>query len=545
MSRLRVLPPAGDAFDSELTGDEIVIGRSSECDLTIADRYLSRKHAKLVRDGERWLLEDLGSRNGTSLNGSPIDEPAEIRPGDEIQLSGSLIKVRSEEAPSHSSALSEHTIFRPASDLIDSQATASSSVEAQPADVNERLSLLNDLHQALSRPIELDELLDLILARAFEHLKPEEGSVFLKGSDGRYRRAAFRSSAGDQEEYLYSETLIDEVAEKGMAALVLDVADDARFAEAQSIRASGVRSLVAAPLLDPEGSLGMIALSSRLHRRQFSEADMELLVSVASIAALRIRNVALAAEAAERQRMQLELKKARRIQEALLPTEVPEVRGFELHGGNIPFSGVSGDFYQVTERGGGEECILMLADVSGKGMDASLLTASLSALSAGPIEIGQPPDEIFSMVSRQLHSRTTPEKFATAFLAVLESATGKLVYASAGHNPTLLVRASGDVDLLNPTGMPIGLMPAAVYTREETEMGPGDLLVIYTDGFSEAANPDGEEYGLERLSGLCSSQRSLGLEELAAAIEEDLERFAAGEPFADDRTLVMARRLDT
>ena len=254
--------------------------------------------------------------------------------------------------------------------------------------------------------------------------------------------------------------------------------------------------------------------------------------------------MALAADAAERQRMEVELEKAARIQNALRQ-DFPKIQGYELHGANVPSDFVSGDYYQGVARRNGEECVLYLVDVSGHGMDASILTASVEALSAGPIEVGQPPDEIFSMVSRQLHRRTTPEKFATAFLAVLESATGKLTYASAGHNPAILVRASGEVELLNPTGMPIGLMPSATYTSQENQMAPGDLLVMYTDGYSEAANPESEEYGLERLSEVCSRERTLELEDLERAIEEDLGRFVAGEPFVDDRTLVLARRVGT
>jgi serine phosphatase RsbU (regulator of sigma subunit) len=333
------------------------------------------------------------------------------------------------------------------------------------------------------------------------------------------------------------------VAEKNLAALVLDAWTDARFAEAQSIRFSGVRSLIAAPLLAPEGSLGMIVLESRLQVRQFSEEDLELLVSLAAVAALHLRNLKLTREAEERRRLEEELALARRIQMALLPSQLPEVPGWELHGANLPSRVVSGDYYEVVPRTEGREVVVMIADVSGKGMAASLLTASLQAFSAGPVEDGLPPDEICARLSRLLYRRTPPEKYATALLAVFEPETGRLRYTNAGHNPGLLVRAGGEVEELKPTGVPLGLLSAAQYRAGEATLAPGDFLILYTDGICEAVDPDDEEYGLERIKKVCRDHRGEPCAGLAAALERDLESFARGVPYADDRTIVLARRL--
>jgi serine phosphatase RsbU (regulator of sigma subunit) len=305
---------------------------------------------------------------------------------------------------------------------------------------------------------------------------------------------------------------------------------------------SGVRSLVAAPLLDPDGCPGMIALNSRAHLRRFSEEDMELLVSLASVAAMRIRNIALAEEAAQRRVLQKELSLAREIQVGLLPERLPELPGFDLQAFNIPSRAVSGDFYQVQERFGGRECVLMLADVSGKGMAASLLTASLEALSAGPIEVGHPPEEICARLSRRLYVRTAPERYATAFVAVLEPATGKLSYANAGHNPALLLRRDGPCEELGATGVPLGLLPTADYAAEERTLGPGDCLVVYTDGVTEAANPTGDEYGMERLEKALREHVGESVPGLVLALEKDLMDFAHGVPFGDDQTLIVLRR---
>ena len=274
----------------------------------IADRFLSRQHARLFREGEDWMAEDLGSRNGTLLNGKPIEEPTKVRIGDDLQLCGSVVSVRAASViPSgrrepSSTDFGQHTVFKRAAELIDSQSDSAGDTDAPDAlrRFADRLSMLNDIHQTLSGSIELQDLLDLILARAFDHLGPEEGVIYLRREEGDFYRAAYRSTPGQETDYTFSTTLISEVAEKGMAALVLDVETDERFAEARSILSSGIRSLVAAPLLDPEGTLGMIALSSRAHLRRFAEDDMELLVSLASVAAMHLRNISLAAEAVSR-----------------------------------------------------------------------------------------------------------------------------------------------------------------------------------------------------------------------------------------------------
>jgi serine phosphatase RsbU (regulator of sigma subunit)/pSer/pThr/pTyr-binding forkhead associated (FHA) protein len=534
-----------------MEADSIVIGRSSQCDLTIADRFLSRRHARVFRGDAGWFIEDLGSRNGTLVNGRLVAAPSLLTEGDEVQLSGSLIQVAAVAPDSavitHDRGLPGHTIFRPASDLIESQRSVPpegrQSVDALQR-YTDRLQLLNEVHQALARSVELSVLLELILARAFEHLRPEEGVILLKGRTGGYEQAAFRTTDPDARRYAISETLVREVAEKGLAALVLDVETDERFSAAESIIGSGIRSLIAAPLQDQEGALGMIALSSRLNRRQFGEDDLQLLTSLASVAALRIRNLALTEEAAERRRLETELKLARQIQVALLPDRLPDLPGWALYSTTVPSRGVSGDFYEVIPRGEGTEAVLIVTDVSGKGIAASLLTASLEALLVGPIESGLPPEAICRQVSRRLFERTPAAKYATAFLAVLAPATGRLRYTNAGHNPALLVRADGEVERLGPTGTPLGLLPESAFSGLDRALDAGDTLVIYTDGITEAVNPHEEEFGLDRLAAICCEQRAASLEELATTIERTLDDFAEGVPYADDRTVLIARRLE-
>jgi len=258
---------------------------------------------------------------------------------------------------------------------------------------------------------------------------------------------------------------------------------------------------------------------------------------------MRIRNLRLAEEAAERKRLDREVKLARDIQMALLPDRLPEVPGWELHGGNSPSRGVSGDLFKVVERTPGCDYALFLADVSGKGIGAALLTASLEALVAAQIEQKVAPDQACTLVSRLLYERTSPEKYATGFLGILDAGSGALCYTSAGHNPGLVVRGDGSTEWLRASGMPLGLMPVGGYTSADVTLGAGDTVVLYTDGITEANNREEEEFGEERLEAVCIANRHLPPRELADALDRELEAFAQGVPYADDRTVVILQKV--
>jgi serine phosphatase RsbU (regulator of sigma subunit) len=538
--RLRVTPPIGDPFDHLCEGDALVVGRSSKADLVLSDRFLSRQHARFYREGDAWMVEDLGSRNTTLLNGRPLAVPARVSAGDLVKLSETVISVEGFDTAAPGPK-SEDKVRTSSSDTIVLR-SASELLAAAERESAGRLKLLNDVHRALAAPLSLEELLEAVLDRTFAHLGPEEAVIFLKKAHGGVERAAGRRLPSARGDFFYSRSLESEVAEKGQAALVLDAQTDERFAAAESILSSGVRSLIAAPLLDSAGSLGMIVLSSRIHVRRFAEQDLELLVALGAVAALRVRNLFLAEEGARRRALEKEMALAREIQLALLPEHLPEIPGYSVFAVNDASRAVSGDFYEFQGRDEGDEQVIVIADVSGKGMAASLLAASFDALLMGPIEVGHPPDLICAKISRRLFMKTPPERYVTAFIAALDPATGRVSYTNAGHNPGLLVRADGTVQRLEANGLPLGLFPVLEYERVDVVLGPGDLLLLYTDGITEAANPRSEEFGLERLQAVVRRHAQEPLVALAVAIETAVEVFADGTPFGDDRTMVLLRR---
>lgn len=544
MITLRVSPARGRSFESVIDEESAVIGRSSRVEVTVRDPYMSRRHARLFLDDDRWKIEDLKSRQGTTLNGEKIEEPTPLSTGDVIGLATSIVTVVTL-AP-HRNGSDGHAIFRPASDVLFDSRTPMPRKGERAGESSgghyARLHTLNEIHDALGRSVALDELLELILERVFDLLKPQQACVFLRSDSGEFESVGHRCMPGTKQDLAPSKTLIDEVIGKEMAALVVDADQDERFAGASSLRDAGVRSLVAAPLLDPDGGLGMIVLCSSASERQFSQADLELLVSLASVAAMRVRNLALAEEAAERKRLEKEVSLAREIQVALMPQNLPQLNGYEMHAGNIPSRGVSGDFYEAVERLGGRECILMMVDVSGKGIGASLVAQYIEASCSALIEDGHPPAEIITRLSHSLHRRTPIERYATVFLTVLEPETGMLTYVNAGHVPGLLCRHDGTVDHLPSIGYPIGLINGASYQQHSAQIEPGESLILFTDGFTEAENSDEVEYGIERFSRLCEQKRELDPRPFARVIERELDDYVGGASYEDDRTILIVKR---
>lgn len=543
MVTLDIRPFDGAPFEVPVDTESLVIGRSAEADVSISDRSLSRRHARLFLDGGALMIEDLGSRHGTFVNGSQIDEPVVVLAGDVISLAGSTITLRElgeQEEPS-----TAQSVFRSAETILDqARSRAPDPAEAGHDELRrwaERLGIVNEVHEALAQSGGIDELLDLILDRVFLHLRPQHGAIFLKEGDD-IVCVRHRTRPGACEEFPESRSLVSEVIGKGQAAVVTDARTDARFVDARSMHVAGVRTLVAAPLMTPDGALGMIVLCSDTLASQFSEEDLELLVPLASAAALRIRNVKLAEEAAERRRYEREVAIARRIQEVLLPSQMPVLTGYGVYGSNTPSLGVSGDYFQVFGRAESEECVLLLADVSGKGIAASLITAYLDALCCCTLDTGLGPGASFQEISRRLHLRTPPDRFATAFLGFLDLATGSLRFASAGHDPAILQRRDGSVEWLERTGVPLGLFPDMGYDTGEAQLDPGDTLMVYSDGLTEAANPADEEFGRERLARVCLENRERGPESIAAALDAALENFVEGRPYHDDRTVVIVQR---
>ncbi|MGE5126730.1 MAG: SpoIIE family protein phosphatase [Betaproteobacteria bacterium] len=546
---LRLEPRDGPVFRHQAQGAAVVLGRSSKADVVLADRFLSRLHARLfVRDGA-WFVEDLGSRNTTFLNDRPVSGAMPVRPGDVIRLAESRVVIEGQDGTSGAGPagdglagagderLPDSTILRSATMLLAAERPPRSAGEALLAG---RLKLLNEVHRALARPIALGALLDLILDRAFAQLSPDEGAIFLQRPDGGFDRAASRRAPGVGGEYLYSRRLAQEVTGKGVAALVVDAGLDERFSASESIVASGARGILAAPLLDSEGCLGMIVLSARRRPRPFSEDDLELLVALAAAAALRIRTIALTEETARRRLLDKELELAHDIQMAMLPRSFPACPEVEIAAVLRPARSVGGDLYDVVGDGG--KLWLLVGDVSGKGVGAALFMAVTKTLFRAIAPGASSVAEAVSRVNRELARDNERAMFVTAFAARLELASGELEYVNAGHNPTYRLHAGGGcAPLAGAVSPALGAVEDHDYRASRARLDAGDGLLLYTDGVVEAHNAQEEEFHALRLESYLAACAGVTAQELVRGLVERVEEFANDVAQYDDLTVLGLR----
>ena len=526
------------------------LGRSSANDLPIADRTLSRSHAKISVAGETAVLEDLESRNGTMLNGVRIAEPVALHPGDRIVVGETTIEFNVEatarvvlDAPEKESPL-EKTFYRSSADLVSShRVEASRQLGAEELSrLNTSLRILNEVSVELLSDIPIGRLLTLILDKIFAYMNPDRGLLLLADETGTLKPEAVKFAPSvDPSDIRLSRTLRKAVVEERNGLLMIDTETDGKLGTADSIRLQGITSCIAAPLVVNEEAIGLIYLDARLGKRSFSEEDLRLLSSLANAAAIKIQNTRLQVESVAKQRIEREMALAWEVQRRLLPDRPPEMPRSELFGRTIPSRTVSGDYYDFYERPGGRVDIVV-ADVCGKGMAASILAASVEAAFQAWAGEDFAPGKICVRLNEMVHRRTSPEKFVTFFAALYDPASGEVVFANAGHNPGIVLRSDGSAELLESQGLPLGLFPGRAYPDGSVTLGSGDLLVLYTDGVTEASNPDEAEFGLERLTEVVRAHRTASLEDLEVAINEELGAFASGVPFADDRTLVLLRR---
>jgi len=295
------------------------------------------------------------------------------------------------------------------------------------------------------------------------------------------------------------------------------------------------------PLATRRRIVGCIVLGGKLSEEPYTREDRQLLLSVAGQAAIALDYAQLIGQAADRERVRRELEIAQEVQEALFPQRSPELATLDYIGVSRPARILGGDYFDFIDLGG-RRMALALADLSGKGISAALLMASLqAALRSHAAQWGSDVAALVSDVNDQLCASTAANKFATLFYGVYDDASRRLVYVNAGHNPPLVAGPRGEIRRLTTGGMVVGVLPGQTYESESIELLPGDALVVYTDGATDAADAADEPFGEARLAELVAAHRGDSPEALRDAVLAALSRHAAGVPFEDDVSLVIAK----
>jgi phosphoserine phosphatase RsbU/P len=521
-----------------LDRDVMRIGRASQNAIQIADPTVSKEHAEITRNGDRLTIRDLGSRNGTRVNGIEVQEPAAIRDGDAIEIGKVFARVTIEGGEAK-------TVFTPAAQLSSALNLGAREIIAgggpTGADAGRLVRLLVDAGRMLVLPRPLRETCDEIL-RVVEQAVPATRLVILMvpAKGGEPEQVAARLKGGSSRQPLaISRSILDRVLEDCASVVIGDAAADPRFMGQHSIVAQSIRSAMAVPLFDNERVLGVLYADSVDPTTTFSREQLEVLTLLGNMAAVKITNSRLLEAEQKNQRIAMELATATRIQRQLLP-EPPMVPGWTVDTRLETCHEVGGDLYDFHVRADGS-LVFMLGDVAGKGMGAALLM-SLALSSARTLyELSADPAELVARLNAVMHRSTDRGRFVTLFVGVLDPVTGVLSYVNAGHNPPALFSA-GATQRLEAGGVPVGVLEDAKFERGEVTIARGGLLAVFTDGIPEA-DRGGEMYEEERmLAVLGAGVAEPTLDALGRRLLESVDAFMAGTRRTDDITLLLLRR---
>lgn len=532
--RLQVHEAAGER---EIAIDHFpyTIGRRETNDLRLSGSEVSREHAEIVADGGRVLLRDRESRYGTSVNGETVAE-CELRPGDRVRLGrggGADLVVLAD---------GDH-------------ASMGRSVTGARDDLRQITALLAGF-RALGSGRVLQDVLALVLDASIEVSGAERAFIMLSSQDGGLE---FKLARGRDKQTLTDATFAtsrkipEEVFRSGQTKVVADLLDAGLADVHMGTVALGIRHVVCVPLnfvqyvesADAKGEdrrIGVLYLDSRERGSLASESTRSALETLASEASVAIENARLYREKLEKAKLEHEMRVAAEIQQALLPKARPSLGFVEAAAASVPCRSIGGDFFDYLDDLG-TSFGFTLGDVAGKGPPAALLSALMQGMFAAHAYTPEGPSTAVAQINRALYRRGIESRFVTIMLGSV-TIDGRLTYCNGGHNPPFVIGRSG-VRRLEAGGPVVGLLERATFGQDTVQLDPGDVVVIFSDGVSEAMNTASDEFGDSRLlevaqAGLQESVHAQ-VERIIAAVRE----FAKGAPQSDDITVMVLRYLGT
>lgn len=419
--------------------------------------------------------------------------------------------------------------------------------------VVDKLRLLLDITKTISRSLDLNEVLNLVMDTLDSLIPYDAAGIYLvkcsrpvaEWEDGRDETCVFHAEAVrgydivDLQELRLKmgEGLIGHVALSTKPFISPDVRNEPRYINARA----RTRSEMVAPIISNEEVIGVFDLESD-ELNAYSQDDLEVLMLLASQVAIIIEKVMLHEQLIEKQRLETQLEVARQVQLQLLPAKDPQLEGLDISAYNFPTEEVSGDYYDWT-RIFEDQIGIVIADVSGKGVPAALLMAFLRASLRAASHIGYAPHISMSKVNYLLWESIERNQFVTAFYGILDATNRTLAYSNAGHNPPLVIDADGNARFEERGGVPLGMFRDTRYYEYFLTIEPGQILVLYTDGVTEATNTAGEEYGRERLVAAVRRSRKSSARELIDLIHRDMIEWTDGRGATDDVTFFIVKAL--
>ena len=544
MAEITVKSAEGGKERFPLVRDRVTIGRSRESDIFLPDQWLSRHHAEIRREGAVFVVVDLGSKNGTLLNGDQIASTQRLHNGDVITL-GEHILTFSDDSAGEDEGAPEGTRIFSARELSDIRTRPS----LDPEELARQSRVLGVLQEAMRQLVQhqpLDTLFETILNLLFEAVPAERAAILLLEGEAREPVIkASRARKGQTPPARVSRSIARKVVDDQKSLLMPNLMEDAAFSTQDSILSTGIRSAVCAPLLftsmdgGQDSVIGLVYLDTLMRSRPFTEEDLRVVTALANLAAAKIENVRLLEESLEKRRMEDDMRVAAEIQRGLLPDKAPIVAGYGIVGSNTPSRSVGGDYYDFAVHDG--RLLFALGDVSGKGTGAALLMTVLRAAVRGHWAVGS-VEEAVGRINSTVCQNVTAGKYITFFVGRLDPASGRIRYVNAGHNPPVLVRPNAPPETLTCGGMVLGMFDPIPYQEGEAVIGPGEALLVFSDGVTETWSPEDEEFGDDRLLDVATRHLGRNAQGLHEATLKAVDAFANGRKPADDRTLIIIKR---
>ncbi|KAA3617753.1 MAG: GAF domain-containing protein [Calditrichaeota bacterium] len=407
----------------------------------------------------------------------------------------------------------------------------------------QELAILNEIATTISSTMELDNIIEIVVKKCIRHFKVEQANISLITEDTALVPLQTMIREFDSESgripFRLDQQITGWMLTKHQALIINDVDEDPRFKS--FLTESAYFSLLAVPMMHKGKVIGVLSLFNKSGKEDFDSNDQRLLTIIASGSSQVIVNARLLEEEKKLIAVKEELNIASKIQKKLLPDTLPEIKGYQIAGTNIPAKEVGGDYYDVIPIDE-NRYIICLGDVSGKGMPAALLVANLQATIHSLILANEEPSKIVQQANKLIHASTTSDKFITFFLGILDLQTNELIYCNAGHDKPFVLSIQNNYEELGMGGLCLGFVPHFDYERDTYKIKSNEILVIFSDGVTEAMNAAEEEFELDRLQQIVLENNKKSAEQIMNTILKEIENHVAGEEQMDDITLVVLKK---
>ena len=557
MASLEIIAGRNAGQTHQLIRYESVIGRHPTCEIVLPESQVSRKHIRILEESDGYFIEDLKSQNGTFLNGKRIESRSQLMDSDQIHIEGILMLFHDPDRPRSASEGDEEQGSVADFLIGDDEAIEHSSTILTVVDVEKssrrpstenpevKLHAMLEISQSLGSSLDMGQVLPTIMESVFRiFAQSDRGYILL--AEGPNRQLVPRvikpddlvdSSGGLRS---ISRTISQKVMSDGQAILSADASHDERFKSSESVMNLGIRSVMCAPLMAPSSPpLGIIQIETQDLGQRFGPEDLEVLVNVAILAGQAVENAKLHESQLQLERHEHELTTAREVQMRLLPRKRPNVPRYSFFDYYNAVDEIGGDYYGYIELPG-DRLAIALGDVAGHGVSAALLMAQFCAEVRYRLVTNATPAEAVKHLNRHLATEVLDGRFITFALCVLDPKKDEIVVVNAGHVPPLLRNSqTGEVEMLgvDTGGTPLGFEPNQTYMQLNVQLRPGDAVLIYTDGISEAVNSSKELYGNPRLREIMT-KTSGDAQQTGQEILDDVRLFRQGTSQRDDVCLL-------